>query len=71
MIFLACNEAAVIFLGYLKISWTDPTVCLCLECPHLGQCVLSILVPGTASVVLRYTLPAKILKKVLFLEAEI
>ena len=24
LIFLGCNDAEVIFLGCLKISWTDP-----------------------------------------------
>ena len=30
---LGCNEGEVIFLGCVKISWTDPPVCVCAECP--------------------------------------
>ena len=30
---MGCIEAEVIFLGCLKISWTDPLVCVCAECP--------------------------------------
>ena len=38
LIFLGCNEAEVIFLGCLKISWTDPPpVCRCAECPPWAQ----------------------------------
>ena len=33
LIFSGCSEAEVIFLGCLKISWTDPPVCVCAECP--------------------------------------
>ena len=31
-----CNEAEMIFLGCLKISWTDPPICICAECPPWG-----------------------------------
>ena len=27
----------MIFLGCLKISWTDPPVCVCAECPPWGR----------------------------------
>ena len=37
MKFLGCNEAEVIFLGCLKISWTDLPVCICVECPPGGS----------------------------------
>ena len=37
LIFLGCDEAEVIFLGCLRISWTDPPVCICAECPPLGS----------------------------------
>ena len=37
MIFLGCSEAEMIFLGCLKISWTDPPVCVSAECPPLGE----------------------------------
>ena len=30
---MGCSEAEVIFSGCLKISWTDPPVCVCDECP--------------------------------------
>ena len=26
---LGCNEAELIFLGYLNMSWTDPRMCVC------------------------------------------
>ena len=32
----------MIFLGCLKISWTDPPVCVCAECPPWGQNVLGL-----------------------------
>ena len=32
MTFLGCSEAEVIFLGCLKVSWTD-MVCVSDECP--------------------------------------
>ena len=32
--FLGCNEAEVIFLGCLKISWTDPPYVLVLSVPR-------------------------------------
>ena len=34
---MGCSEAEMIFLGCLKISWTDPPVCLSAECPP-GVC---------------------------------
>ena len=30
---MSCSEAEMIFLGCLKISWTDPPVCVSAECP--------------------------------------
>ena len=30
--FLGCNEAEVIVLCCLKISWNDPSVCICIDC---------------------------------------
>ena len=48
MIFLGCSEAAMIFLGCLKISWTDPPVCVSAECP-----------PGAAKSILSLTECAK------------
>ena len=33
MIFLGCSEAEMIFLGYLKIYWTDFD-CVSPECPQ-------------------------------------
>ena len=38
LIFLGYSEAEVIFLGCLKISWTDPPVSVCAECPPGCKC---------------------------------
>ena len=40
---MGCSEAEMIFLGCLKISWTDPPVCVSAECPP-GLKMLAILV---------------------------
>ena len=43
LIFLGCNEAEMICLGRVKISWTNPSpLCVCAELP-LGSITFGII----------------------------